>query len=81
VWEEDYVKPSLQVLAEFAYKHKHMPGVQSAEEIDTGKFDAPQHFKVMIMYQELYLQFLHEQNKEIVRLQSRMQLLEHPTPS
>jgi hypothetical protein len=78
VWEEDYVKPSLQLLAEFAYKHKHMPGVQSAKEIDAGKFNAPQHFKVMLMYQELYLQFLHEHSEKLASLQRRIHLLEHP---
>lgn len=32
VWDEDFIKPSLAVLLEYAYTHKHMPGVQSAAE-------------------------------------------------
>ncbi len=76
-WEEDNVKPSLQKLAEFAYKHKHMVGVQSAKEIDAGRFDAPQHFKVMLMYQEFFLQFLQEHAADIAKLQSRIEFCEH----
>jgi hypothetical protein len=76
-WEEDYVKPSLQKLAEFAYKHKHMPGVQSAKEIDAGRFDLPKHFKVMLMYQEFFLQFLQEHAADIAKLQSRIDFCEH----
>ena len=32
-----------------------MEGVQSAAEIENGNFDAQQHFKAMLMYQEMFL--------------------------
>ena len=27
-WESDFIKPTLSLLTEYAYKYKHMPGVQ-----------------------------------------------------
>jgi hypothetical protein len=75
VWDPTFVGPSLAELAEFAYKHRHMPGVQSAAEIAQGDFNAPQHFKAMLMYQEMFLQFLDQHAREIASLGSRIEML------
>jgi ERCC4-related helicase/uncharacterized membrane protein YgcG len=50
--------------------------VQSAAEIDRGEFDAPQHFKTMLMYQEIYLCHLAQHADQIAQLESRMLLLQ-----
>ena len=72
VWDEDFVRPLLAKLAAFSYKHKRMPGVQSAEAVARGEFDAPQHFKAMLMYQELFLQYLSEHASQIAALQGEI---------
>jgi hypothetical protein len=71
-WEEDFVRPSLAVFTAFAYKHKRMPGVQSAAAVARGEFDAPQHFKTMLMYQEFFLQYLAEHASQIAALQGEI---------
>ena len=76
VFGEDFIRPSLEAIHDFAYKHKHLPGVQTADEIDAGKLNAPEYFKSMLMYVELYLGFLAQHATEIARHESRIRLLE-----
>lgn len=72
VWDEEYIKPRLAVLNQFAYKHGHMAGIQSAAEIEKGNFNAPEHFKAMLMYQEMFLQYLTEHESRIELIADRV---------
>ena len=57
---------------QFAYTHGHMEGVQSAAEIENGNFDAQQHFKAMLMYQEMIQQYLTEHESRIELIADRV---------
>jgi hypothetical protein len=76
VWSAEFIRPKIAVLAQFAYTHGHMPGVQSAEQVARGDFSAPEHFKSMLMYTELFLQYLDEHAKKIADLHSRIEVYE-----
>ena len=77
-WVQDpaFIRPPLAKIMQFALTHGHLPGVQSAEEIAQGDFNAPEHFKTSLMYQELYLQYLDEHANEIAKLKSQIEMLQ-----
>ncbi len=62
--EKNYVKPLLQVLVQFTFKQKHLPGVERMEEM---------YAELQSSMQHIFLEFLGAHAAEIAELQSRVQ--------
>ena len=77
VQEEDFIKikPTIAALWQFTYTNKHLPGVQSASVVERGEFDEKKHCKAMLMYTEIFLQFLYENSNKIGKLESEILIL------
>jgi hypothetical protein len=77
VQEEDFIKirPSIAALWEFACTNKHLAGVQSASVVERGEFDEKKHHKAILMYIEIFLQYLYENSNKIGKVESEILML------
>ena len=77
VQEEDFIKirPTIAALWEFACTNKHLAGVQSASVVERGEFDEKKHHKAILMYIEIFLQYLYENSNKIGEVESEILIL------
>lgn len=73
VFAPAYKLPSLQEVEEFIKKHKHLPGVPSAKDVETEGLDVGDTQAILLKKIEELTLYLIEQNKKIEVLEKQMQ--------